>query len=233
MIFLQSGSMSKEAKWAAGRKAAEWIRSGMIVGLGSGSTAECFIHSLIERCKNGLHIKAVASSRASANLAQKGGIELLDINSVPRIDITVDGADEIDTKKRMIKGGGGAHVREKILACASGEMVVIVDETKLVPSIGYSKLPVEILFYGSPSTRSKIEEIGFGGKWRQNDDQETLFITENGNLIFDIHFEAPPETPEEVHQMIRSIPGVVDTGFFFNLAGRVIVGYHNGKVEIL
>src|SRR5258708_7904802 len=117
----------EEAKKAAGHKAAEFIEKGMIVGLGTGTTAFYFIESLIKRCKEGLKIQAVSSSRASAEIAKKGGIEILDINSIPRVDITVDGADEIDPKKRMIKGGGGAHVREKILASSSNEMVVIVD----------------------------------------------------------------------------------------------------------
>jgi ribose 5-phosphate isomerase A len=218
-----------EAKKAAGRKAAEWIQEGMIVGLGTGSTAAFFIEALIERK---LQIQAVASSRTSAELAKKGGIPLIDINSVSRIDITVDGADEIDPQKRMIKGGGGAHLREKILASASGEMVVIVDSSKQVERLGRAKLPVEVLFYGSPSTRAQIEKLGFSGKWRQNED-ETLFVTENGNLLFDIHFEAPLPYPEEVNDQILRIPGVVDTGFFFRLAGRVIVGHPDGKTTVL
>ncbi|OGN63412.1 MAG: ribose 5-phosphate isomerase A [Chlamydiae bacterium RIFCSPHIGHO2_12_FULL_49_9] len=220
-----------EAKIAAGKKAAEWIADGMIVGLGSGSTAECFIDSLIELCKEGLKIEAVASSRASAERARKGGIAVMDINSVPRIDITVDGADEIDSEKRMIKGGGGAHVREKILAAASKEMVVIVDESKLVGTIGRAKLPVEVLFFGSPSTRKQIEEMGYKGKWRLQKDG-TLFITENGNLLFDIQFESPPLSPEQDHFNLTQIPGVVDTGFFFRLAGRVIIGYPDGTTRV-
>lgn len=221
--------MSIDAKRAAGQKAAEWIKDGMIVGLGSGSTAECFIQSLIQKKPQ---VRVVSSSRASMEMAKKGGFEVLDINAVPRIDLTIDGADEIDAKKRMIKGGGGAHVREKILASASRELIVIVDETKLVSQLGQTKLPVEILFYGSPITRMKIEELGYTGQWRMQKDG-TLFITENGNLIFDIHFAKPPETPESMHQAIIQIPGVIDTGFFFNLAGRVIVGYADGRTNTL
>jgi ribose 5-phosphate isomerase A len=224
--------MTLDAKIAAATKAAEWIENGMIVGLGSGSTAECFIKSLIEKCKKGLCIQAVSSSRNSTELAKKGGIEVLDLNTVPRVDITVDGADEIDAQKRMIKGGGGAHVREKILASASQEMVVIVDETKLVSHLGKAKLPVEILFFGSPATRMKIEQLGFQGTWRFNADK-TLFITDNGNLLFDIQFPSPPPSPEEIEMKLRQIPGVIDTGFFLNLAGRVIVGYPDGKTNIL
>lgn len=220
--------MTIEAKTAAGLRAVEFIKSGMIIGLGSGSTAECFIQALI---KSDLRVKAVSSSRASTELAKKGGIEVLDINSVPRIDITVDGADEIDPMKRMIKGGGGAHVREKILASSSEEMIVIIDNTKLVPSVGTKKLPIEIMFYGSPATRMKIEELGYQGRWRLTPD-DTLFISENGNLIYDLHFDSPPKAPEHLHEALINIPGVIDTGFFFNLAGRVIIGFPNGKTEI-
>ena len=219
------------AKQSAARKAAEFIETGQIVGLGTGSTAAHFIDALIKRCKMGLKIRAVPSSRHSSDRAARGGIEILDINSAPRVDITVDGADEVDGKKRMIKGRGGAHVREKILAAASTEMVVIVDETKLVPRLGVGCLPVEILFYGSPSTRQKIEDLGFGGKWRMNDDG-TLFISENGNLLFDISFDSPPSDPETEHAKLIQIPGVVDTGFFFGLAGRIVIGYGDGAVKV-
>ena len=220
------------AKKSAARKAADFIENGQIVGLGTGSTAIYFIEALIERCKQGLQVKAVPSSRHSSDRARDGGIEVLDINEAPRVDITVDGADEIDPKKRMIKGRGGAHVREKILASSSNEMVVIVDETKLVKHLGTALLPVEILFYGSPATRQKIEDLGFSGKWWMNPD-ETLFISENGNLIYDIAFESPPIDPEEEHAKLLQIPGVIDTGFFFDLAGRIVAGYRDGSVKVL
>lgn len=222
---------SVTGKRAAGNKAVEFIQNGMIVGLGSGSTAAYFIDALVEKYKKGLQIQGVSSSHHSADLAKRGGIPIIDINSAPKIDITVDGADEIDIKKRMIKGGGGAHVREKILAAASDEMIVIVDETKMVHSLGKVKLPVEILFYGSPATRMHLEKRGFQGKWRVSEDG-TLFITENGNLLFDIFFESPLIDPEKVHLDIIQIPGVVDTGFFFGLAGRIVIGYASGTVEV-
>lgn len=224
--------MSQEnAKKAAAERAADWIKNGMIVGLGTGSTSAYFIESLIEKCRHGLNVRTVPSSRSSADQARKGGLLVLDINSVSKIDITVDGADEIDSQKRMIKGGGGAHVREKILASSSHEMVVIIDETKRVSFLGKAKLPVEILFYGSPATRKKLEDLGFQGKWRMNQDS-TLFITENGNLIFDIIFQEPLSNPEEKHLQLLQVPGVLDTGFFFQLAGRVIIGRQDGTTEI-
>ncbi len=223
--------MFEDAKRTAAAKAAEFVKNGMIVGLGTGSTASFFIQQLSERCKKGLKIETVASSRASAELAKKGGISVLDINSVGKIDLTVDGADEIDRKKRMIKGGGGAHVREKILATSSDEMIVIVDESKLVDSVGTCKLPVEVMFFGSPATRMKLENLGYQGKWRMNDDG-TLYVTENGNLIFDISFPRPPIAPEQDHELIIRLPGVIDTGFFFGIAGRVVVGFSDGRIEI-
>ena len=221
----------EEAKAAAGRRAAMLIENGMIVGLGSGSTAAYFIDALIHRVNQGLRISAVASSNASAKLASQGGIRVLDINAAPKIDMTVDGADEIDQKKQMIKGGGGAHTREKILAAASHEMVVIVDETKLVNAIGQCKLPVEILHFGSPITRNRLENQGYKGQWRINADG-SLFLTDNGNPIFDIRFDFPPANPEEENEQILRTLGVIDTGFFFHLAGRVLIGHLDGTVEM-
>lgn len=220
-----------KAKQAAGTQAADWVQSGMIVGLGTGSTAFYFIQRLIERAREGLQIEVVASSRASAEIAQKGGLRLLDMNAAPHIDFTADGADEIDAQKRMIKGGGGAHVREKILAAASREWVAIVDETKVVDRLGKAKLPVEILLYGSPATRGKIEALGYTGKWRLQADG-SLFLSENGNLLFDIYFPSPPTSPEQVHEALIHLPGVVDTGFFFHMAHRVIVGFPDGSVQV-
>jgi ribose 5-phosphate isomerase A len=217
------------AKRAAGYQAVEHVKDGMIVGLGTGSTANFFIEALIAAHKAGLRIQTVASSKRSEELARAGGLPVLTINEVTHIDLTVDGADEIDPQFRMIKGGGGAHIREKILASSSAEMIIIVDESKLVPSLGKGKLPLEIIPYGSAWTQKKIEELGYKGKWRLKEDK-TYFITENGNFIFDIQFTTPPELPETVHEALMQIPGVVDTGFFFGLADRVIVGHADGTV---
>ena len=222
----------KDAKRIAGEKAVEFVKNGMIVGLGTGSTSEYFIRSLGKKVNEGISIQAVASSRASAELARKCKIPLIDINDAPRIDLTVDGADEIDGKKRMIKGGGGALLREKILASSSNEMVVIVDSSKIVEKLGRGKLPVEILYYGSPATRKKLENLGYHGKWRM-DGNGAFFITENGNLIFDISYASPPDSPEAEHEKMIQIPGVIETGFFVGLAGRVVVGHPDGRAEIL
>ena len=216
------------AKRVAGEKAASFIENGMIVGLGTGSTAAYFIEHLIQRCKKGLKITAVASSTRSQELAKKGGIPLIDINTITLIDITVDGADEIDPEKRMIKGAGGALLREKIVASMSKEMVVILDEKKLVPHLGSCKLPVEIIPFAHPATIAKLKKRGYTGELRLKD--QSPYLTENGNYIYDI--ELSKCRPEEDHEAILQVPGVVETGFFLDYAGRVVIGFLDGNLEV-
>lgn len=155
-------TLSKDdVKRAVGYRAADMIENGMRVGLGSGSTAHFFIERLIQRCQEGLRIEAIASSRASSDLAKRGNIPLIDPSKVHSLDIVVDGADEIDPQKRMIKGGGGAHVREKIIANMSREMIVIVDESKCVPALGTRNFPLSSspLAFLQPSITSKKQGI--------------------------------------------------------------------------
>jgi ribose 5-phosphate isomerase A len=224
--------MSSDAiKKAVGYKAAELVENGMHVGLGTGSTAYYFIERLIQRCKEGLKIHAIASSEKSYSQASLGNIPMLDIEKVAVLDLTVDGADEIDPQKRMIKGGGGAHVREKIVAAMSREMVVIVDESKLVPALGKCKLPVEVLPFAKNGIFDHIVKAGYRGEFRKGANGK-LFFTDNGNYLVDIHFETVRTHPEQDHETLIHIPGVVDTGFFFNLAGRIIVGFADGQVVI-
>ena len=218
-------------KKALGIAAADLIKDGMHVGLGSGSTSACFIDALIKRCQQGLKIQAIASSKQSFYQAQQGGIPLLDFDQIPYLDITVDGADEIDPQKRMIKGGGGALVREKIVASSSKEMVVIVDERKLVPHLGKCPLPVEIVTFGYQATMKKMEKLGYRIKLRKTTNG-SLFVTDNHNYIVDIAFNSPLSSPENVEKELKEIPGVVDTGFFFHLAGRVLIGHFDGTIEV-
>ncbi len=225
----------EDSKKAAGYLAASFIKKNMIVGLGTGSTAYYFIEKLIQRNKEeNLQIRAVASSLKSLKQAEKGGISIIDINEINSIDITVDGADEIDEQKRMIKGGGGALLREKIVASMSKEMVVVIDETKQSKQLGHKKLPVEVVPFGSKATLHKIEKQRLTGKFRlENSDTKELYKTDNGNYIIDIHFKSPIENPEEVHLLLKEIPGVVETGFFFHLAGRVIIAFLDGQILTL
>lgn len=217
------------AKKAAGKAAADLIKNGMIVGIGTGTTASCFTDSLIERCRAGLKISAVATSKRSYQQAQEGGIPLIDIESIDKIDLTVDGADEIDSRKRMIKGGGGALLREKIIACMSSEMVVVVDSSKVVDFLGHFPLPIEIIPFASHWIIKEIENLGYRGTLRKNKNE--LYVTDNGNYIYDIQLNYPCATPEKDEEKIKAVTGVVDTGFFFKLAGRVIIGHEDGTVE--
>ncbi len=218
-------------KKAVGYKAAELVDDGMLIGLGTGSTAFFFIEKLIQRCQQGLKIHAIASSAQSLDQARKGKIPLLDIHAVTSLDLTIDGADEIDPQKRMIKGGGGALVREKIIASISKEMIVIVDESKCVDKLGNCKLPIEVISFASHATLRRIEKLGYRCDFRKQG-KNSLFVTDNGNHIIDIHFHEPRNNPEEDDEALMHIPGVVDTGFFFHLAGRVIVGFFDGQIVI-
>ncbi|MBS3904280.1 MAG: ribose-5-phosphate isomerase RpiA [Simkania sp.] len=222
----------KQVKQRLGTAAAALISSGMKVGLGSGTTSHCFIEALAERCKKeSLYITATASSTTSSDLAKQLGIPILNVDEIGFLDITVDGADEIDSDKRMIKGGGGAHVREKIVATMSRELVIIVDESKLVSKLGAIKLPVEILGFGRNTTKQHLENLGLQADWRLSEKGE-LFLSDNGNYLLDLHFPSLIDNPEFWEKEIKSIPGVIDTGFFFHLAGRVIVGFSDGQITI-
>ncbi len=221
----------EEIKKKVGTAAADLIEDGMIVGLGTGSTAFYFIQQLALRCKQGLNIQAVASSQQSLKQAEQAGIPLASIQQIKQIDITVDGADEIDPLKRMIKGAGGALAREKIVASMSREMIVIVDQSKLVSKLGKKNLPVEIIPFAPLATQNKLEKLGYSGSWRQTP-EGSPYITDNGNYLFDIHFDQPRNDPEQDHELLIHQAGVVDTGFFFGLAGRVVIGFFDGQIIV-
>lgn len=221
----------EEIKKKVGCKAAELIKNNMLVGLGTGSTAFYFIERLIQRSHQGLKIGVVASSQQSFIQAKQGGLHLLDIDRLCSLDLTVDGADQIDSQNRMIKGAGGAHVREKIMASMSREMIVIIDESKIVKELGKTKVPVEILPFATTATIHHIKQAGYKGLLRTNADQ-SLYITDNQNYLFDIYFPSFISSPEQEHQKLIQIPGVIDTGFFFNLAKRVITGFFDGQIVI-
>jgi ribose 5-phosphate isomerase A len=219
------------AKALAGQKAAEFVLPGMQIGLGTGSTAFYFIERLGLRCSEGLQIQAFTTSERSTLQAREAKIPLGDINEITALDLTVDGADEIDPHKRMVKGGGGALLREKIVASMSREMIIVVDESKLVKHLGAFPLPVELVPFAYRRTIFRLNSLGYHGVLRQS--KQTLYLTDNGNYIYDIQLGYPCLDPEKEHEKIRSIPGVVETGFFFNLAGRVLIGRENGIVEEL
>lgn len=229
---MSNPEMIDHAKRAAGIAAAEFVKPGMIVGLGTGSTVKFFIDQLGKRCRQGLQISAIATSERSLKQAISVGIPIADIDDITFVDLTVDGADEIDEQKRMIKGGGGALLREKIVANMSREMVIVIDNSKLVSRLGTRvPLPVEIISFAYKATLHKLEQLGYSGTLR-TDSLGDLFVTENNNYILDIPLGLYSGDPEEEDQRLRNITGVVETGYFFDLAGPVVIGYANGRVEI-
>jgi ribose 5-phosphate isomerase A len=218
-------------KKIAAEKAVESIKDGMIVGLGTGSTSYWAIQRIGERVKEGLKVKAVASSKASEDLAQQAGILLVPFAEVTVIDIYIDGADEVDAEHNLIKGGGGALLREKILASNSRQFIVIVDESKLVQRLGKFPLPVEIVPFASSFTLNKIRQLNEDISIRQKDGRD--FISDNGNLIVDCRFEEIAD-PEKLNLQLHNIPGVVETGLFLKaMVSAVIAGYEDGMVKVI
>ncbi|WP_138751269.1 ribose-5-phosphate isomerase RpiA [Paenibacillus sinopodophylli] len=219
-----------ESKRIAAEKAVESIKDGMIVGLGTGSTAYYAIQKIGQRVKDGLSVKAIATSKQSEELAIDLNIPMISFTELEEIDVTIDGADEVDGEWNLIKGGGGALLREKIVAAASKLLIVVVDESKVVPVLGRFPLPVEIVPFGFEMTVRKLKKLGAEPVIRREDHQ--IFVTDNGNYIADCHFESIPE-PEKLHTMLNLIPGIVDHGLFIGMAGQVIVGSTDGSVRVL
>ncbi len=201
--------------------AANLVEDGSIVGLGTGTTASFFIQSLAKRCEKSLSIKAVASSNESEDLAKGLNIELIDIDKIDHIDIYVDGADEIDQKKQMIKGRGGALLKEKILASFSEKTVIMIEDKKLVDKLGKVYLPIEITPFASNLTKLELEKLGYFSEYRK-DENRKLFLTDNQNYILDLKLPHLLDDPELIHNNIISIPGVIETGLFIDLADIII-----------
>jgi ribose 5-phosphate isomerase A len=220
-----------EIRKQVAKAAMELVQDHKVIGLGTGKMASKFIEELAKKYREEkLAIKTVASSRSSLDLAKSLGLPLVELTDVTSVDITFDGADQIDRKKRMIKGRGGALFQEKILAYASDEVIVLVEDTKLVANLGRCNLPVEIAAYGATSTKLTIEKMGYSASWRVCDDH--LFVTDNGNFLLDLHFPEEMDFPEQIHQEIKQLAGVIETGFFPSIAKKIVVGYPQGKTEI-
>lgn len=226
--------MSERQKTHAAAAALDYVESGMTIGLGSGSTAEIFVRLLAERIKDGLTIKGVPSSEQTAALARDLGVPLVDIDHVDHIAVTIDGADEVDGRFQLIKGGGGRHLREKIIAKASDLMVVVVDESKLVSTLGAFPLPVEVDQFGfSIAAKQIYDALCKGGvqrpdvQLRRKGDGLDPFITDGQNFILDCHCGAIPD-PVDAAMRLNAIPGVVEHGLFIDIARVVIVGEDDG-----
>jgi len=219
-----------ESKRIAAERAVDYIHDGMIVGLGTGSTAYYAIQKLGVRVQEGLKIKAIATSIQSELLAQELGIPMIAFAAIDEIDVTIDGADEVDASFQLIKGGGGALLREKIVAAASKELIIVVDESKLVTVLGNFPLPVEIVTFGYELTMKKLQALGCHPVLRMVDHK--AFVTDNGHYIADCKFNAIVH-PKELHNQINNITGVVDNGLFINMTKKVIVGTTSGECREL
>jgi ribose 5-phosphate isomerase A len=217
------------AKRRAGEQAAELVTDGMVVGLGTGTTVYWTLQRLGERVRGGLRIRGIPTSRRTEELARAVGIELTSFAEVGELDLTIDGADEIDPKLNLIKGGGGALLREKIVAAASRQLVVVADRSKLVPTLGIRPLPVEIVPFGSEVTIRRLSALGCILTIRRVDEQP--FVTDNGNLIVDCAFESIPD-PVRLERELKLLVGVVETGLFVGRANVALIGTADG-VEIL
>lgn len=217
-----------EAKRIAAERAVDYIHNGMIVGLGTGSTAYWAIQKLGSKVQNGLNIRAIATSSQSEELASKLGIQLISFSEIDEIDITIDGADEVNGDFCLIKGGGGALLREKIVAAATKEFIIVIDESKLVKNLGKFPLPIEIVKFGFEATIKKLYRLGCEPLIRKIEDK--MYVTDNGNYIVDCNF-SNIEDPENLHNKINLIPGVIDNGLFVDMTKKVIVGYQNGEVK--
>ena len=203
------------------------VKSNMILGLGSGSTAALMIKSLADEIRSGKleNIKGVATSFQSEVLALELDIPILDLASVSKIDLAIDGADEVDPRFQLIKGGGACHVREKLVASKADQLLIVVDETKLVQNLNQSfPLPVEVLPNAWKQVKDMITEMNGISTLRMATKKAGPIVTDQGNLILDVLFSDGIKNPKEIEMHINNIPGVLENGLFVDLADKVLVG---------
>ncbi|HAO6523616.1 TPA: ribose-5-phosphate isomerase RpiA [Listeria monocytogenes] len=218
-------------KKIAGEKACEWIEEGMVVGLGTGSTVYYTIEKLGQMVNNGLHITGVATSEETTKQAEKLGIPLKSLNDVTEIDVTIDGADEIDTNFQGIKGGGGALLREKMVASASLKNIWVVSEEKLVRTLGKFPLPLEVIPFGWKQIERTLAKEQIQTNLRKQSNGE-VYVTNNGNYILDIVNQSFTDL-EMWQEKLAQIPGVVEHGLFLDYVDVIICGKANGETEII
>ena len=226
-VLRSGGEMDNDPRGEAKKRAAEaaldFVRDGQVLGLGTGSTAKYAIEAISRMVRGGLKLTGVPTSSATALLARSLGIPLVDMNEIKTIDLTIDGADEVDPGFNMIKGGGGALTREKLVAIASHRRVILVDESKLVGVLGQTRpLPVEVLPFSWAMTSRRLQQLGCIPRLRLV--TEISFLTDNGNYILDCTFPGIVE-PAKLEKDIKLVPGVVESGLFIHLADTIVIGY--------
>lgn len=214
----------------AAAAALEWVEDGMRLGLGTGRAASAFVEALGARVAEGLKVTGVPTSEATGRLAGGLGIPLARLEEVERLDLTFDGADEVDPRLDVIKGYGAAMVREKIVAASSDRLVILVGPEKLVDALGgRGRLPIEVLPFGEALVARELRHLGLEAERRRDDAGETV-VTDNGNWILDARL-VPPVDPRALEAAIVALPGVLGTGFFLGMADAVVVD-HGERVEV-
>jgi len=226
-----------KAKFVAAKRAVDYVQDGMRLGLGTGSTAAWMVRCLAERIREeGLQVIGVPTSTRTADLARDLGIEVTSLDEAKWLDLTIDGADEVDPELNLIKGGGGALLQEKIVATASDRMVVITDAGKEVTALGAFPLPIEVIPFGWQTTKALVEEtlinmdvLGRDTTLRMNDDRP--YVTDEGNYILDLHLRRIGNA-RQLSLVLNQVPGVVENGLFIDICDVVIVGHGDGRVQV-
>jgi ribose 5-phosphate isomerase A len=219
-----------EAKLKAAQRALDFVQDGMSLGLGSGTTSTIFIKQLGERVKQGLRVQGIATSDASQRLAESLSIPITTFDQCPELDLAIDGADEVGPDLALIKGGGGAMLREKIVAGAARRFIVIADSSKLVDTLGRFPLPVEVIQMALPLVSRKLEALDLNPKLRHHPDG-SLYITDEGNVILDCACGSIPD-PAWTASELRGIVGVVEHGLFVNMASLALIAGDDGVREV-
>tara|TARA_B100000700_G_scaffold105481_1_gene119207 strand:+ start:755 stop:1483 length:729 start_codon:yes stop_codon:yes gene_type:complete len=219
--------LQTQMKHAVAQAAVKQIKNGMVLGLGSGSTAALMIEALGQKIKSGeiKDVVGVPTSFQGEVLASELGIQLTSLNSVREIDLAIDGADEVDPNFQLIKGGGACHVQEKLVSALAKKFIVVVDESKIVQKLNLGfQLPVEVLPSAWKQVQKTLEKMGGSSSLRMAQKKAGPVVTDQGNLVIDVTFEHGIDHPNEIESKINNIPGVLENGLFVNLADQVLVG---------
>jgi ribose 5-phosphate isomerase A len=219
-----------QEKEAAARASLRFVKDGDIVGLGSGSTAARAVRLLGEQVQSGLKIRGIPTSSETRELAASLGIPLITFDEVQQIDVTIDGADEVDPQLRLIKGGGGALLREKIVASASRQLVIVADSSKQVSVLGRFPVPVEVITFAQPLIKVKIEAMGVSVRLRLSAGGSP-FVTDEGNHILDCMYDQIPD-PVALARTLSDMPGIVEHGLFINMASVVLIAKDDKVTEL-
>jgi ribose 5-phosphate isomerase A len=232
-LRLEKVSWREEAKKRVALEAVKHVEDSFVVGLGSGSTAAYVIQEIGRLIRqNGLRVLGVPSSSQAFLLAVRSGVPVTTLDEYPILDLAIDGADEVDKRLDMIKGGGGALTREKIVASAAKQVVIVADETKLVEKLGTTfRVPVEVLPFALATVSADIKKLGGKPLLRESKGKVGAVVTDNGNYIVDVDFGAIDDA-EELNQRLKLIPGVIETGLFIGMADRVYLGKKDGIIKL-